>query len=203
MFIDLDPHLEICSAKLLREAVIGAKVVLQSREDKNKIYSYHEPLVACIPKGKAHSPYEFGAKTSLVVTEKRGLAIALMTHEGNPYDGHLLEPALEKAEGLTGTKINRVLVDKGFKGHGIKNKQVLISGTRGLEPVLKRALKRRQAIEPWIGHMKSEGKLGLCYLKDLLGDQMQAILVGIGHNFRMIFRKLSFFLGFFIRSVGV
>lgn len=195
---DLDPHLETCPTKLLREAVIGAKVVLQNREDKNKIYSCHEPLVACIAKGKAHKPYEFGAKTSLVVTEKKGLAIALTTHEGNPFDGHLLEPALLKAEKLTGKKITRVLVDKGFKGHGIKDKQVLISGTRGLEPALKRALKRRQAIEPWIGHMKSDGKLGRCYLKGLLGDQMQAILVGIGHNFRMILRKLRIFWLYFL-----
>lgn len=173
--------------------MIGAKVLLQSREDKNKIYSCHEPFVACIAKGKAHRPYEFGAKTSLVVTEKKGLAMALMTHEGNPFDGHLLEPALEKAEKLSGKEIKRVLVDKGYKGHGIKDKQVLISGTKGLEPALKRALKRRQAIEPWIGHMKSDGKLGRCYLKGRVGDEMQAILVGIGHNFRMILGRLRFF----------
>lgn len=191
---DLDPHLGSCPREVLREAAVGAKLALQSREDKNKIYSCHEPFVACIAKGKAHKPYEFGSKTSLVVTEKKGLALTVTAHEGSPFDGHLLEEVLVKAEEMSGKRIQRVLVDKGYKGHGIQDRQVLMSGTQGLIPSLKRLLKRRQAIEPWIGHMKSDGKLGRCYLKGCRGDQMQAILVGIGHNFRMILRKLRFFL---------
>ena len=91
---DLDPHLERCPQKLLRESVIGAKLLLQSKEDKNKIYSCHEPFVSCIAKGKAHKPYEFGAKACLVVTEKSGLALSMTTHLGNPYDGHLLKDLL-------------------------------------------------------------------------------------------------------------
>ncbi|MFI5334213.1 MAG: hypothetical protein ACHQT8_03480 [Chlamydiales bacterium] len=51
----LDPHLESCP-KLLREMAIAAKLLLQNREDKNKIYSCHEPEVSCIAKGKAHKP---------------------------------------------------------------------------------------------------------------------------------------------------
>jgi transposase, IS5 family len=53
---ELDPHLENCPQRLLRDMVIGAKLLMQSREDKNKIYSRHEPQVACIAKGKAHKP---------------------------------------------------------------------------------------------------------------------------------------------------
>ena len=187
---DLDPHLESCPRDLFKELVVGAKLLIQSKEDKNKIYSCHEPQVSCIAKGKAHKPYEFGAKACLVVTEKTGLALTLTTHVGNPYDGHLLEEALCKAEEVTGVEIKRVLVDLGFRGHEVQNKQVLISRTKGLIPSLKKALKRRQAIEPWIGHMKSDGKLGRCYLKGPTGDKIHGLLVAIAHNFRTILRKL-------------
>lgn len=102
-------------------------------------------MVSCIAKGKAHKPYEFGAKACLIVTEKRGLALSLTTHIGNPYDGHLLAEALQKAENISGVEIERVLVDLGFRGHGVMGKRVLISRTRGLAPALKNALKRRQA----------------------------------------------------------
>ena len=36
------------------------RVLSQQREDKNKVYSIHEPQVLCIAKGKEHKPYEFG-----------------------------------------------------------------------------------------------------------------------------------------------
>jgi transposase, IS5 family len=39
---------------------------------------------------------------------------------------------------------------------------------------LKKQLKRRSAIEPIIGHMKQEGKLGLCRLKGIVGDHLNA-----------------------------
>ena len=190
---DLDPHLESCPRELFKEIAVGARLLIQTKEDKNKIYSCHEPEVSCIAKGKAHKPYEFGAKACLVVSEKKGLALTLTTHVGNPYDGHLLRGALSKAEGVTGVEIKRVLVDLGFRGHGITEKQVLISRTKGLAPSLKKALKRRQAIEPWIGHMKSDGKLGRCYLKGTRGDKIHGLLVAIAHNFRMILRKLRLF----------
>lgn len=197
---DIDPHLETCS-KVLREAVVGAKLLIQSREDKNKIYSCHEPLVSCIAKGKAHKPYEFGAKTCIVVTKKKGLALAMTTHVGNPYDGHLLEEAISKAELESGRKVQQVLLDKGYRGHGMEGIQVLISGRRGLPPHLKKTLKRRSAIEPWIGHMKHDGKLDRCYLKGPVGDQIHALLVGIAHNFRTILRKLRLFCACFLTRV--
>jgi transposase, IS5 family len=193
---DLDPYLENCPRELLREAAIGAKLLLQTREDKHKIYSCHEPQVACIAKGKAHKPYEFGSKACLVISEKRGVALSMITYPGNPYDGHLLEEAKHRAEKNTQIIIERMLVDRGFRGHGVKGAEVLISYTKGLTKHLKRVLRRRQAIEPWIGHMKQEGQLSRCHLKGFIGDQMHALLVAVGHNFRLILRKLRLFYAF-------
>lgn len=195
---ELDPVLESCPRWLLREAAIGAKLLLQSKEDKHKIYSCHEPHVSCIAKGKAHKPYEFGSKVCLMITEKKGLALSMIAHQGNPYDGHLLLETKQQAEKNSRKAIERVLVDRGFKGHEVEDAQVLVSYTRGLTRHLKKALKRRQAIEPWIGHMKQEGKLNRCHLKGLVGDQIHALLVAIGHNFRVILRKLRLFYGFIL-----
>jgi IS5 family transposase len=117
----------------------------------------------------------------------------MTTHLGNPYDGHLLAQSKRNAEINGRTAIKRILVDRGFRGHEVEDAEVLVSYTKGLSKHLKRALRRRQAIEPWIGHMKQDGKLGRCYLKGVIGDQIHATLVAVAHNFRTILRKLRLF----------
>lgn len=173
--------------------VIGAKLLLQNREEKNKIYSCHEPQVSCIAKGKAHKPYEFGSKANIILTEQKGIVLSMTTHLGNPYDGHLLVQSKRNAEINGRTAIKRILVDRGFRGHEVEDAEVLVSYTKGLSKHLKRVLRRRQAIEPWIGHMKQDGKLGRCHLKGVIGDQIHATLVAVAHNFRTILRKLRLF----------
>ena len=170
--------------------VIG-KILQQQRTDKNKIYSVHEPSVECISKGKAHKKYEFGCKASLVLTHKKGLVLSCEAHHGNPFDGHTLKQALFDAEANSGKRVKRTFVDKGYRGHKIKDKEVFISGAKKrLSPHFKKLLKRRQAIEPIIGHMKADGKLGRNYLKGHLGDKLNAILCGIGQNIRLLLNFL-------------
>jgi IS5 family transposase len=173
------------------------QLLLQERTSKNKIYSLHEPDVACISKGKAHKRYEFGCKVSLAVTNKQGLVVSSEALPGNPYDGHTLNQTLELAEKITGVEIDSATVDRGYKGHGVESNplrnhtKILISGQRrGLTKSLKKQLKRRSAIEPMIGHMKQEGKLGLCRLKGIVGDQLNALLTGVGHNLRLILNHI-------------
>jgi IS5 family transposase len=107
---------------------------------------------------------------------------------GNPYDGHTLASVLSDTQALTGREIERVFVDKGYRGHHAPNpRRIFISGQkRGVFGIIKRQLKRRSAIEPAIGHMKSEGHLGRCFLKGRDGDAANAILSAIGYNFRRI-----------------
>jgi IS5 family transposase len=100
------------------------------------------------------------------------------------------------------TAIKRILVDRGFRGHEVEDAEVLVSYTKGLSKHLKRALRRRQAIEPWIGHMKHDGKLGRCCLKGVVGDQIHATLVAVAHNFRAILRKLRLFCVKILGRIG-
>jgi transposase, IS5 family len=165
------------------------EILYQDRTSSNKIYSCHEPHVQCISKGKAHKKYEFGCKVSIVITHKEGLALDVSALEGNPYDGHTLKQALKKAEENSEGKIKMAFVDRGYKGHGVTNKIIYHSGQkRGVTDSIHKMIKRRQAIEPQIGHMKKEGKLGRNLLKGVVGDKINAILCGVGHNLRMIRR---------------
>ncbi len=59
-------------------------------------------------------------------------------------------------------------------------------------------LKQRSAVEPVIGHMKSDGKLNHNYLRGILEDKINALLCGAGHNIRIILRKLREWFLFFV-----
>lgn len=171
--------------------MMSNRLLSQDKKSKDKLYSLHAPEAYCMSKGKAGKPYEFGCKVSLVLTHKQGLALCSQALGENRYDGHVLADSLKRAEAIAQTSIEQVFVDKGYKGHGITDKQVYISGQkRGMTQALKKHLKRRSAIEPHIGHMKSEGKLRRNYLKGTLGDTLNALLCAIGHNMRMIWRKI-------------
>ena len=110
---------------------------------------------------------------------------------GNPYDGHTLDGAIEQAEILSGIRAHTVYVDKGYRGARPEGVRVLMSGQRqGMTRRLKAELKRCSAIEPVIGQVKNDGRLGRNWLKGALGDRLHAVLCGAGHNLRMNLRKL-------------
>src|SRR5437764_305654 len=79
------------------------------------------PEIECIGKGKAHRPYEFGVKVSVATTLSRAKGGQFVTHAkslpGNPYDGHTLKTVIPEMEALIGNIIERLLGDKGYRGH--------------------------------------------------------------------------------------
>nr|WP_246867895.1 transposase [Rhizobacter sp. SG703] len=163
----------------------------QKREAKNKLYALHAPEVECIAKGKVRTPYEFGVKVSVAVTAAEGLVVGMRSMPGNSYDGHTVDSQLEQVEVLSGQAPKIVLADRGYRGvEPSSGARLLISHTRRLPKRLKKLLKRRQVVEPMIGHMKADGLLVRNWLRGELGDAMHAILCGAGHNLRMILRYL-------------
>ena len=121
---------------------------------------------------------------------------------GNPYDGHTLNEALEQVEILTDRRPDMAFVDRGYRGHGVETVKVFISGARrGVTRTIAKLLRRRSAIEPMIGHMKTDGRLTRCPLKGTTGDALFAVLCGCGHNIRMILRHLRVILCQFIRLI--
>ena len=189
---DLRRQLQDIPEGTFRERVLDklwliGRLLQQTPKSHGKIYALHEPEVDCISKGKARVRYEFGTKVSIATTIDEGFVVGMRALPGNPYDGHTLAEALEQVEILTEQKPTLAVVDRGYRGHGVETTRVLISGTRrGLTPLLANLLKRRSAIEPEIGHMKSDGRLSRCPLKGTFGDAIFAVLCGCGHNIRKI-----------------
>lgn len=171
---------------------LAEKVRTQQAKDKNKVYALHAPEVECIAKGKARARYEFGVKTSIAVTNRRAkggqFVLGMHTVPGNPFDGHTLTGQITQVERVTGITVKRAYVDRGYRGHGHKGEaEVFISHTRGItSPTIKREMRRRNAIEPIIGHAKSDGLLERNHLKGAEGDAINAILVAAGHNLRLL-----------------
>lgn len=117
--------------------------------------------------------------------------VGMRSMPGNPYDGHTVGSQLEQIGILTGQAPKIVLADRGYRGvETPEGTRLLISHTRRLPKRLKKLLKRRQVVEPMIGHMKSDGLLAKNWLKGATGDALHAILCGAGHNLRMILAHL-------------
>ena len=174
----------------------SARILSQRTKDKNKLYALHAPEVECIAKGKARTPYEFGVKVSVATTLKEGLVVGMRSMPGNPYDGHTLAEALEQVGILTGTDRppHTAVVDKGYRGVQVQGVRILRSGQkRGITRTLKAMINRRSAIEPTIGHMKMDGRLGRNPLKGALGDALHAVMCGAGHNLRLILAALRLY----------
>ena len=182
-------------AVFVNELALAKRLLAQQKQDKNKLYSLHAPEVECIAKGKVPKRYEFGVKASIATTNKSNFVVGGMAVPGSPYDGHTLMKALEQVRRLTGSAMDEAFVDKGYRGHDETDATVFISGQkRGIKTQrLKRSLKRRQAIEPVIGHLKADGLLGRNYLKGTQGDQFNVLLSCAGHNLRLILRKFRLF----------
>ena len=200
------PELEAAfEAPLARAAQIRSQ---QQRQRGWKLYSFHAPEVECIGKGKASAPYEFGVKASIVTTNACAPGGQFVLHAkalpGNPYDGHTLGSVIDATEKLVGCAIERAYVDKGYRGHDTANpRRVFISGQkRGVFGAIERELRRRSAIEPIIGHMKSEGHLGRCHLKGRDGDAANVILTAVGHNLRRVLAWLKLWLRLFLHLLS-
>ena len=169
----------------------------QRPKDKNKLYALHAPEVECISKGKARNPYEFGVKVSLAVTHQHGLMVGARSFTGNPYDGHTLAEQMEQTNTLLqdiGVKPITAIVDLGYQGvdKALAPVDVIHRGKfRSLTPQQKSWLKRRQAIEPLIGHTKADHRMDRCWLKGADGDALHAVLCAAGFNIRWLLRAIA------------
>ena len=160
----------------MQEFDILYRVLTQQRDDTNKVYSVHEPEVLCISKGKEHKQYEFGNKSSFAYTRKSGIIVGAMAVDGNIYDGRTLKPQLEQVKELTGGKIKKAIVDKGYKVKG---------GIQGVVIIMPKMLKResyylkkkreercrsRAGIDGLISHLKHDHSMIRNYLSGTAGD---------------------------------
>jgi transposase, IS5 family len=190
--------------KFARLLGLVERLMAQKPKDKDKLYALHAPEVVCIAKGKARTPYEFGAKVGIAVTNREGLVLAAKAFAGNPYDGHTLAETLDQATSVSGVTPERIYVDKGYRGHNYTGAgEVMIAGRRrGLSATMRRELRRRSAIEATIGHMKTDGRLDRNFLLGQAGDAINALLAAAGHNLRLVLAALALWLAFILAAIA-
>ena len=166
------------------------RVLTQQRDDTNKIYSIHEPGVLCISKGKEHKQYEFGNKSSFAYTRKMGIIVGAMAIEGNIYDGRTLKPQLDQVEELTGGKVRKAIVDRGYKVKGglprvdIVMPKVLKRESYYLKKKREERCRSRAGIEGLISHLKHDHRMLRNYLSGVEGDQINTLLAAAAYNMK-------------------
>lgn len=167
------------------------KVLSQKKDSKKKIYSFHEPQVQCIAKGKAHKKYEFGTKAAIAMTKKSVIIVGVKSFVGNPYDGDTLLNTLESVKNSTDKEPLRALCDRGYKGRPMIGATKICMPQRSTSRTNRKARKkghkdycRRSAIEPVIGHVKSDHRMARCYLKGSLGDAINLQMAACAFNLK-------------------
>ena len=177
------------------------RVLTQQPKDTDKIYSLHEPGVYCVAKGKDHKPYEYGNKVSIATTAKSNVIVGVASHETNVFDGHTLPDILRSVEASRGKPAKTAVCDQGYRGTKAVGETLIIlpspplrrDGRRQRDLKRKRC-RRRAAIEPIIGHLKSDFRLAKNYLKGAAGDLFNALLAATAWNLRLWLRAfLSWF----------
>lgn len=183
------------------------KVLAQKCNDKNKVYSIHEPSVECISKGKTHKKYEFGNKASIMLTKNTGVIVGALSLEKNDYDGHTIEPALEQYKEFYKKEPKKAIVDLGYKGiKQIGQTEIVSPQKKGKTLSEKRSLRkdhrRRSSIEANISHLKNNHRLDRNYYRYVVGDTVNLLLSASAYNFKRMMRKwaerMKYFLSFLI-----
>jgi IS5 family transposase len=197
IYQDVIKQLNPIPGRYKEELDVLYRVLTQKRDDTNKVYSVHEPGVLCISKGKAHKQYEFGNKSSFAYTRKSGIIVGAMAIEGNIYDGRTLKPQLDQVEDLTGGKVKKAIVDRGYKVKG---------GIEDVDIVMPKNLKResyylkkmrearcrsRAGIEGLISHLKHDHRMLRNYLSGSAGDQTNTLLAAAAYNMKKWMRLKS------------
>lgn len=198
-FRDLDRNLQKLGIKNVYadKLEIFERILKQRKNDSSKVYSIHEPTVSCIAKGKAHKPYEFGTKTSFATLPKHNIVVGVACFQGNPHDSRTIEKTLEHIRKTSNKIFEEAIADRGYRGVKSIGATRIITPENGKYQNEYQSNKRRKqcrsraAIEPIIGHMKSQYRLGRNFLKGTNGDIINALMAAASINFKSRLREIK------------
>ena len=193
---------EILNSNYSTTLDIYERVLNQKRHDKQKIYSLHEPLTACIAKGKAHKQYEFGSKVTIIRGSKTGVILGALSVTGNPHDSKLLKPSLAQCQRILdqigGIMPKIAITDRGYRGCSkVGDVEILLPkpGKRNQSKYQKQKARKRfrarAGIEPVIGHIKHDHRMIRNYLKGVMGDIINAISAAMGFNLKKRLNQIA------------
>ena len=198
---DLERKMNISSLAGFRETLeLYRRAVNQKKTDHDKVYSLHKPFTKCIAKGKAHKPYEFGNKVGLITTSRKGRKIitAIRAFSETPFDGHTIEPLLNQMENNAFQLPKEIIYDRGGKGKRcIKGVKILTpdkakkTDTAYQKQRKRKKFRSRAAIEPIIGHLKTDYRMAQNYLLDEVGIQINAFMAATAWNLKKMMEILK------------
>lgn len=184
-----------------KDFLLYERVLAQQPKDKNKIYSLHEPAVYCIGKGKDHKPYEYGNKVSVAATAKSNIIVGVVSHERNCHDNHTLPEVLSHIETSRGKTVKDAVCDRGYRGKKKFGETSVIlpapplkRDNRYQRDKKRKRCQRRAAIEPIIGHLKSDYRLGRNYLKGIKGDEINLLMAACAWNLNKWMKAVLLFV---------
>lgn len=184
------------------------QVLRQKRQDKNKVYSLHEPHIYCMAKGKLNKKYEFGTKASIAKTVKSSIIVGALAFEENKYDGHTLPRVLAQVKKLTKMIPDNAWVDRGYRGKSRVSdtkinypKPLAKNLTDKVKELIQKQFRKRAGIEGIISHLKNEHRLDRNYLKGFLGDEINIFMAAAAFNFRKWMRLILFWLQLWIAHI--
>lgn len=178
----------ISLSKYSHDLDLFKKILAQKRGDSNKIYSLHEPHVKCYTKGKEHKRFEFGSKVSILITQKTGVIVGALNFNSTEHDSKTLPLALEQHKKLTGKAAKNIYLDRGYRGQKQIDETAIHTPKpdKNITASKRKRHKRRAAIEPVIGHLKSDYRMRRNFLKGITGDQINVLLCAAAMNFKRV-----------------
>ncbi len=170
------------------DLTLYSKILAQKKSDSNKIYSIHEPHVKCYTKGKQHKRFEFGSKVSILLTQKTGVIVGALNFNSTEHDSKTLPSALDQYYRLTGNQATNIYLDRGYRGPKLVNGVNIHTPKpdKNITKTKRNRHKRRAAIEPIIGHLKSDYRMNRNFLKGVIGDEMNVLLAASAMNFKRV-----------------
>jgi len=176
--------------------VTQTQQVLKGQKPVNRLYSLHEHKVCAIKKGKANKSCEFGSLVSLNINDD-GVILSHAEYQRNIGDAKTVGTILNRMETNTGKRAGILTADRGFdqsykkqnncrRCWGVSRLAIPKKGKHphrdSHNPWFKQALKQRVKIEPVIGHLKTDHRMGRCYYKGPKGDTANVVWAAAAWN---------------------
>jgi len=124
-----------------------------------------------------------------------------LAFEENRYDGHTLPGVFAQVERILGHVPKTCLGDRGYRGKSkIDNTRIHTpkpprkNASKAMQDEMRKRFQRRAAIEPVIGHLKSDHRLNRNFLKGFSGDQINLLMAAAAFNFKKWMREVYFWL---------
>src|SRR5690606_35974203 len=127
------------------------------------------------------------------------IILGAMAFDTNLYDGHTLPAVLLQIQRLHGHVPTTALCDRGYRGKKkFHDTSIKIpspptkESDSALRELMKKRFRKRAGIEPVIGHLKSDHRLGRNFLAGFFGDQINVLMAAAAFNFKKWMRLYLF-----------